>query len=97
MKVLMLSLFAVLASTAVVEAAARCGNGRIRIDGVCVLKRDAATYCGPGYRVAGKTCVFGYRAPDRKAPLPSWPIQGLRKGCPRGLAWNRSEGCHEND
>lgn len=28
---------------------------------------------------------------------PSWQIQAIRKGCKPGLAWNKYEGCHEND
>lgn len=28
---------------------------------------------------------------------PSWQLQAISKGCKPGLAWNKYEGCHEND
>lgn len=79
------------------NADAACRKGTIRIEGNCIKAEDAQTYCGPGYRLSGNRCVFGYRAPKPQAKLPSWQIEGLKHGCKKGLAWNKSEGCHEND
>lgn len=75
----------------------RCRRGRILIDGKCIKKRDAASYCGPGYRLKGNKCVHGYKAPKPQAQRPSWQIEAIKKGCKPGLAWNPQEGCHEND
>jgi hypothetical protein len=74
-----------------------CGRSSIRIDGRCVKKRDAATHCGPGYRLKGNTCVQGYQAPKQQAQRPSWQIEAIKKGCKPGMGWNPQEGCHEND
>ena len=74
-----------------------CGSGRVRIDGKCVKKRDASTYCGPGYRLKGNKCVAGYQAPKPQKQLPSWQEEAIKKGCPKGMDWNAAEGCHEND
>jgi hypothetical protein len=67
------------------------------IDGKCILKRDAQTHCGPGYRLQGNKCVQGYAKPKPQRQLPTWEAEGRRHGCPPGLAWNAQEGCHEND
>jgi hypothetical protein len=75
----------------------RCRRGRILIDGKCIRKRDAAGYCGPGYRLQGNKCVHGYRPPQPQVQRPSWQIEAIKKGCKPGLAWNPQEGCHEND
>ncbi len=75
----------------------RCRRGYLVIDGKCIRKRDAATYCGPGYRLQGNTCVQGYQPPKPQAQRPSWQIEAIKKGCKPGLAWNAQEGCHEND
>jgi hypothetical protein len=74
-----------------------CASGRIKIDGKCVLKRDASTYCGPGYRLQGNKCVAGYQPPKPQKQLPSWQVEAIKKGCPKGMGWNAQEGCHEND
>jgi hypothetical protein len=74
-----------------------CGKGQIRIDGRCVAKQDAATFCGPGYRLQGNKCVQGYAAPKKQKQLPSWQLEAIAKGCPPGMGWNAQEGCHEND
>jgi hypothetical protein len=74
-----------------------CGKSRIMIDGRCVKKRDAATHCGPGYRLQGNTCVQGYKEPKPQKQRPSWQIEAIKKGCKPGQGWNAQEGCHEND
>jgi len=78
-------------------AAPKCRSRSVLIDGKCVLKRDAATYCGPGYRLQGGKCVHGYVAPKPQIRFPTWQLKGRKHGCPPGLAWNAQEGCHEND
>jgi len=75
----------------------KCRPRSILIDGKCILRRNAASYCGPGYRLAGNKCVQGYEEPKRRRLLPDWQLEGLRHGCAPGLAWNAQEGCHEND
>jgi hypothetical protein len=87
----------VLLALSAASADAACRRGAIRIEGNCVKKEDAQSYCGPGYRLSGNRCMFGYRAPKPQAKLPSWQVEGLEHGCKKGLAWNKSEGCHEND
>ena len=77
--------------------APKCRSRSVLIDGKCVLKRDAATYCGPGYRLQGGKCVHGYVAPKPQIRFPTWQLKGRKHGCPPGLAWNAQEGCHEND
>ena len=74
-----------------------CGKGMIKIEGNCVLKQDAASFCGPGYRLKGHKCVRGQSAPAADAAMPSWMVEGLKHGCKKGMAWNAQEGCHEND
>lgn len=74
-----------------------CGKSSIMIDGRCVKKRDAATHCGPGYRLKGNTCVQGYQEPKPQKQLPSWQLEAIKKGCKPGQGWNPQEGCHEND
>jgi VHL beta domain len=74
-----------------------CRRGYLRIDGKCIRKRDAATYCGPGYRLQGTKCVQGYKQPPPLAQRPSWQIEAIKKGCKPGMAWSAQEGCHEND
>lgn len=67
--------------------------------------------CGPGYRMKRGNCVprhasfggqknfgqkhFGQKKFSKKRP--AWQIQAIRMGCQPGLAWNKFEGCHEND
>jgi len=75
----------------------KCRRGRILIDGKCIRKRDAATYCGPGYRLEGNKCVQGYQPPKPQVQRPSWQLEAIKKGCKPGLAWSPQEGCHEND
>jgi len=79
------------------SSAKKCRRGFLRIEGKCIRKRDAASYCGPGYRLQGDKCVQGYQAPKPQAQRPSWQIEAIKKGCKPGLAWNPQEGCHEND
>ncbi len=74
-----------------------CPKGQIKVEGRCILKQDAATYCGPGYRLQGNKCVQGYAAPKPQNVLPSWQLKAIGKGCPPGQDWNAQEGCHEND
>ena len=74
-----------------------CGKGQIRIDGRCVAKQDAASFCGPGYRLQGNKCVQGYAAPKKQKQLPTWQLEAIAKGCRPGMGWNAQEGCHEND
>lgn len=74
-----------------------CAKGRVKVDGRCVLKQDAATHCGPGFRLQGNKCVAGYKPPPPQKQLPSWQIEAIKKGCPKGMGWNAQEGCHEND
>jgi hypothetical protein len=66
-----------------------CGKGEIRVDGKCMSKQKAVSYCGPGYRPQNGKCVQGYVAPKT-------PPHG-EHGCPAGMAWNAQEGCHEDD
>lgn len=75
----------------------KCGKGKTRVEGRCVLKQDAATFCGPGFHLERHKCVKGFREPPPQKKLPSWQIEALKKGCPKGMAWNAQEGCHEND
>lgn len=75
----------------------KCKSGYIAIEGKCIKKRDAASYCGPGYRPQGNKCVQGYQQPKPQKQLPTWQQEGLAHGCKPGLAWNAQEGCHEND
>ena len=75
----------------------KCRRGYVKVDGRCIRKRDAATSCGPGYRLQGNKCVQGYQPPPPQAQRPSWQIEGIKHGCKPGLAWNAQEGCHEND
>jgi len=79
------------------HARKRCRRGRILIDGKCIRRRDAASYCGPGYHLQGNKCVHGYQKPKPQAQRPSWQIEAIKKGCKPGLAWSPQEGCHEND
>jgi hypothetical protein len=78
-------------------AAPKCKSRSTLIDGKCVLKRNAQTYCGPGYHLKSGKCVQGYVKPAPQRQLPTWQVEGLKHGCPKGLAWNAQEGCHEND
>ncbi|MGH6748517.1 MAG: hypothetical protein ACRECI_04255 [Methyloceanibacter sp.] len=64
-----------------------CGTGRIMVDGRCIKKHDAASFCGPGYRLKGNTCVSRYSAPSTSS----------NHGCKAGLVWSQAEGCHEDD
>jgi hypothetical protein len=66
-----------------------CAKGQITVDGKCMNKQKAVSYCGPGYRPQGGKCVQGYVAPKT-------PARG-EHGCPPGLVWNAQEGCHEDD
>ena len=74
-----------------------CRSRSVLVDGKCILKRNAQTACGPGYRLQGNKCVQGYAKPKPQRQIPTWQLEGLRHGCSPGLAWNSQEGCHEND
>lgn len=74
-----------------------CSGSKVLIDGRCVKKVDAATHCGPGYRLKGNTCVQGYQEPKPQKQRPSWQIEAIKHGCKPGMGWNAQEGCHEND
>jgi hypothetical protein len=74
-----------------------CPKGQIRVEGNCILKQDAASYCWPGYRLQGSKCVQGYAAPKPQNVLPSWQLKAIGHGCAPGQDWNAQEGCHEND
>ncbi len=74
-----------------------CKRGYLAIDGKCIKKRDAASYCGPGYRLQGNSCVQGYQPPKPQKQLPSWQSEAIKHGCKPGMGWNTQEGCHEND
>ena len=41
--------------------------------------------------------VQGFREPKPQKQLPSWQIEAIKHGCPKGMDWNAQEGCHEND
>lgn len=60
-----------------------CRSGQIKVDGKCMSRANATSYCGPGYTPRGGRCV-----------LRSQP-QAPR--CPNGLVWSDLEGCHEDD
>lgn len=68
------------------KAAVGCSSGRIMIDGQCIKKSAAASFCGPGYRAQGGKCV-----------LRSQPAPVARSKCPKGQVWNAQEGCHYDD
>jgi hypothetical protein len=63
-----------------------CSSGSVLIDGRCIKKRDAASHCGPGYRLQGNRCVS-----------QAQPTKPQKKGCPKGQVWNAQEGCHYDD
>lgn len=63
-----------------------CSGDRIKVDGRCILKRDAKSFCGPGYHVQGNKCVSN--------GVSATPV---KKGCPKGQIWNAQEGCHYDD
>jgi hypothetical protein len=74
-----------------------CAKGQIKIEGRCVAKQDAASFCGPGFRLQGNKCVQGFVAPKPQKKLPTWQQEAIAKGCRPGQGWNAQEGCHEND
>jgi len=78
-------------------AAPKCRSRSVLVDGTCILKRNAASYCGPGYRLEGNKCVQGYVKPKPQLRLPTWQLEAIKKGCRPGQGWNAQEGCHEND
>ncbi|MCB1504186.1 MAG: hypothetical protein KDJ47_04340 [Hyphomicrobiaceae bacterium] len=76
----------------------RCRSGYIKLDGKCIRRNEAGSYCGPGYRPSGGKCVPGaYQAPKPSSNRPAWQIEAIKKGCKPGQGWNPQEGCHEND
>lgn len=62
-----------------------CRAGYVSIEGKCILKQDAASYCGPGYRLKGNKCVFGYKKPKLQKQRPSWRSKRSRRDA--RLAW----------
>ncbi len=55
-----------------------------------------------GKKFSGKKFSKRYRSGKKFKAVsfkkrPSWQVQAIRKGCKPGLAWNKYEGCHEND
>ncbi|MCB1442571.1 MAG: hypothetical protein KDJ72_06065 [Methyloceanibacter sp.] len=65
----------------------RCGPRSMLLEGKCIKKSDAASYCGPGYRVSGDKCVPGANEGSSKTS----------PGCPSGQVWSAQEGCHYDD
>jgi hypothetical protein len=78
-------------------SAPKCKSRSVLVDGKCILKRNAASYCGPGYRLEGNKCVQGYVKPKPQRQLPTWQLEAIKKGCRPGQGWNAQEGCHEDD
>lgn len=74
-----------------------CSSGRVMIEGKCIKKTSAVSYCGPGFRPEGGKCVPGYKAPPANAPLSGEQRKAVGKGCPKGQVWNSAEGCHYDD
>jgi hypothetical protein len=66
-----------------------CHQGQITVDGKCMSRNQAASYCGPGFHAQNGKCLPGYVAPQ--GPRPS------THGCAPGMAWSAAEGCHEDD
>ncbi|MFD0985615.1 hypothetical protein [Methyloligella solikamskensis] len=62
-----------------------CRSGQIKVDGKCMSRSNAISYCGPGYTPRGGRCVS------------QAPAQPQAPRCPRGLVWSDQEGCHEDD
>jgi hypothetical protein len=79
------------------QAKKKCKRGYQLVDDTCIKKQDAATHCGPGYRLQGGKCVQGYQPPKPQVQRPAWQIEAIKKGCKPGMGWNPQEGCHEND
>lgn len=83
----------------------RCKSGYSKVDGKCIKFNEVVGYCGPGYRLKGEKCVpRTNQAPSKPEPAPSkgqsrpqWQIDAINKGCKPGQAWNKQEGCHEDD
>ena len=57
-----------------------CAKGQIRIEGRCIAKQDAASFCGPGFRLQGNKCAQGFVAPKPQKKLPTWQIEAIAKG-----------------
>ncbi len=74
-----------------------CAAGRVMLDGKCIERGAAASYCGPGYRPQGGKCVHGYKAPNPSVPLSNQQKKAVKIGCPKGQVWSTQEGCHEDD
>lgn len=69
----------------------KCRSRSVLIDGKCILKRNAAGYCGPGYHLKGNKCVHGaYVAPKVRQ-------RRSNHGCPPGQVWSAQELCHYDD
>lgn len=66
-----------------------CGSGRIRVEGKCMSRSQAVSFCGPGFRVVGSKCV--HQNDVEKANKPS------KTKCPKGQIWSKLEGCHYDD
>jgi len=71
-------------------ATPKCRARSVLIDGKCILKSNAAAYCGPGYHLKGNKRVHGaYVAPKVK--------KKSTHGCPPGQVWSPQELCHYDD
>jgi hypothetical protein len=75
------------------KAAKGCSKGQIKLEGRCIAKSQAASFCGPGYRPQGGKCVQG-AYPQKK---PTVNNQAAKKGCKPGEIWSAAEGCHHDD
>ena len=73
------------AAPAIQRVRNKCGRRSIYLEGRCVLRREAESFCGPGFKVQGERCVSRYQSDAEK------------HGCPPGLVWSAQEGCHEDD
>jgi von Hippel-Lindau disease tumor suppressor protein len=72
-------------------ATPKCRSRSILVDGKCILRKNAAGYCGPGYRVKNGKCVPGAYV----APKPT--RRSNNHGCPPGQVWSPQELCHYDD
>jgi len=66
-----------------------CSSGRIRVEGKCMTSSQAISFCGPGYRVVGSSCVHQNSVPTANKPA--------KPQCPKGQVWSKAELCHYDD
>ncbi len=50
---------------------------------------QAISFCGPGYRVVGSSCVHQNSVPTVNKPT--------KPQCPKGQVWSKAELCHYDD